>query len=86
MMKDDTQRNNAEGEAQNQNLSRRNLILASTALAAAAAVPGAEIAQAQKKPAAQPNRRRSPNRRHSLHQRNPGRNRISSLSWATISA
>jgi arylsulfatase A-like enzyme len=54
MMKDDTQRNNAESEAQNQNLSRRNLLLASTALAAAAAVPGAEIAQAQKMPAAQP--------------------------------
>ncbi len=53
-MKDDTQRNNAKGEEQNQNLSRRKLLLASTAIAAATAVPGAAIAQAQKKPAAQP--------------------------------
>jgi arylsulfatase A-like enzyme len=53
-MKDRKLQNNATEEAQNKSVSRRNVLLASTALAAASAIPAAEMAQAQKKPAAQP--------------------------------
>jgi arylsulfatase A-like enzyme len=51
-MNDKTLRDNANGEPQNQNLSRRKLLLASTALAAASAAPASEMAAAQQKPAA----------------------------------
>src|SRR5262245_6331050 len=55
-MKDTTVQNNALHRAQDYGLSRRNLLLATTSLAAASAVPAAATAQTQKKPAARQNR------------------------------
>ena len=51
-MKDTKMQNNGTSQAQDRSLSRRNLLLAGTALTAAAAVPAVEMAAAQQKPAA----------------------------------
>jgi arylsulfatase A-like enzyme len=51
-MKDPKVQNNGTSQAQDRSLSRRNILLAGTALTAAAAVPAIEMAAAQQKPAA----------------------------------
>ena len=51
-MKDTKMQNNGTSQAQDRSLSRRNLLLAGTALTAVAAVAAVEMAAAQQKPAA----------------------------------